>query len=605
MHFYGSTYYFYHERYLGLYSSLLAIIQTQDPALGTEIISDIKKDVALDQSSSSARYKLFTEATAKEREKDRTEFRSRELNETVNLYDQVLQQWMGGNGTGAINGSYLMPDESAVQMFGPGVGGPRVMRFPAALPLNMLPLCLRGPELERSDVDLLKERVFRSDILNNSLVDFSTYLATFRGAVAANMSVKEAVEEARRRISSVPGLDQRVRLFVLPDYQTKNPGAMVEKYSGTPYDPIFTVVSSEALPRPNGAFEYVTGALVLLAAAGAVLGYSVDVYSLNSNFLQRALAGDVSVVGQVLPIVGGVFALQLTHDLGHYIAAAVHKVKLGLPLPLPSIQIGLFGSATRFLSFPADRKQLFDISVSGPALGFLCSLASLVAGLYLTSTATPAEQALFPALPLGFFTSSLLIHEITNSFLQISKLVDPTTLVPLHPLVTVAITGILANALNFMPIGRLDGGRVVMAVAGRQSANFVTFATLIAQGVSLFTNFNVLSLFWIVLVLLFQRSPDYPPQDDITPVATAEDDSKKSLAWITRAVSLGFCAVMAGATLLPVPPQPAAQQAAVTQAQRVENGLFQGMRSNSAAPSQSLRESQPFINEVGSSAPTI
>ena len=64
------------------------------------------------------------------------------------------------------------------------------------------------------------------------------------------------------------------------------------------------------------------------------------------------------------------------------------------------------------------------------------------------------------------------------------------------------------NAFNFMPIGRLDGGRVAMAVAGRQSAGGISFFTLISQALALLTTSSAispLSFFWILTVVFLQR----------------------------------------------------------------------------------------------------
>jgi membrane-associated protease RseP (regulator of RpoE activity) len=66
------------------------------------------------------------------------------------------------------------------------------------------------------------------------------------------------------------------------------------------------------------------------------------------------------------------------------------------------------------------------------------------------------------------------LYELVNYFLDISSK-DPTALIYVHPAVAVGITGLLINALNFIPIGRLDGGRVTMAIAGRQSDALVHY----------------------------------------------------------------------------------------------------------------------------------
>lgn len=46
---------------------------------------------------------------------------------------------------------------------------------------------------------------------------------------------------------------------------------------------------------------------------------------------------------------------------------------------------------------------------------------------------------------------------------------------------------------------------------------------------------------------------DLAPQDDVTPIATDEEDANKSPAWVIRLLSLAFCVTLTAGTLLPVP----------------------------------------------------
>jgi membrane-associated protease RseP (regulator of RpoE activity) len=321
-----------------------------------------------------------------------------------------------------------------------------------------------------------------------------------------------------------------------------------------------------------GRPEYIFSALSILVALVTSFLYSVDTNSLNPAYLQSAVAaasatatavdGVVSeeamraaeaVIGRVLPIAFGLVGLQVFHDLGHNIMASVHKVKLSWPYFLPSLQIGLFGSITNFLSFPKTRKEMFDVSIAGPTLGFIASLAVTLFGLTMTASATPEVLSTFPALPTGFFSTSLLLHELVNAYIPLADNPAATAVTYIHPLVAVGLTGILANAFNFMPIGRLDGGRVATAIAGRQGASNIAFITLLGQAVSFITSSSPVSFFWILLVVFLQRGQDIPPEDDFTPVATDEEDQKKGLAWFGRALALAFCVLLTAGTILQVP----------------------------------------------------
>ena len=457
--------------------------------------------------------------------------------ENVGVYDQMLQQWVQQtvNSTGpTTNLVFTTPNTTMI-------------RFPSAIPLNLMPLLLRSPEISKSDFDLLRQSIFTSELIDNCVSDYSTYLATFRGSLASSITtVEEAVKEINKRIEDIPGLGDRIRLFVLPEYRRYNPNSnnsalMVEKYSGNRFEPIFTVLPKAAVPKAPSVLEGSFGVLMLGVSLVSTFLYAVDLNSLNSLFMARAQQGDESVLETVLPIgysmhvlftmpshilmhiliasnnyiqhnlilliayyidlVFGVISLQSLHDSGHYAMAAVHNLRLSFPSYwLPSLQIGLFGSITNFLDYPKNRKQLFDVSIVGPLVGFLGSLAILCTGLSLTAASPSEVLSNLPQVPAGFFQISFLLEQIVDRFLHVSTL-PPSALTSIHPLVAVGVVGLLSNALNFMPIGRLDGGRVAMSIAGRQSAGNISFLTLLAQAAGLVASpSNPISIFWIITV---------------------------------------------------------------------------------------------------------
>jgi Zn-dependent protease len=295
--------------------------------------------------------------------------------------------------------------------------------------------------------------------------------------------------------------------------------ALTEKYTGVPLEPIFAVLSCDAVPRKTDALGVTFTELGVVAILIATSVFATDVNSLNTDFLRRALAGDTSVAGRLVMVTGGVLALQLLHDLGHWVMAGMHGARLELPIALPSLQIRCFGTVTRFSSFVRSRKALFDIALAGPCVGLLASLAAFLHGLELTASGTAADLTGYPALPVSFFRASFLLHEAANNYLGVDAraAIDSALLVPVHPLVAIGAAGLLANALNMMPIGRLDGGRVAMAVGGRQAATGVTNACLVGLAVSFFAQPNPVLRFWSVFVVLFQRGLDLPPEDDVTP----------------------------------------------------------------------------------------
>jgi len=98
------------------------------------------------------------------------------------------------------------------------------------------------------------------------------------------------------------------------------------------------------------------------------------------------------------------------------------------------------------------------------------------------------------------------------------------------------------NALQCLPVGRLDGGRVATATLGQSTAGFLSGLTLTLLGLStLFSADNPILLFWGLTIIFLQRSPDLPCADDLTEV----DAMRQTVAAVAALITL--------ATLLPCP----------------------------------------------------
>ncbi len=238
--------------------------------------------------------------------------------------------------------------------------------------------------------------------------------------------------------------------------------------------------------------------------------------------------------GEVLPLSAGIWAVFAAHEIGHWWQAQRHKVRLSLPFFIPSWQIGSFGAITRFESLVPNRTALFDISVAGPVAGGLVSLLMLITGLILSHEGSAFQ------VPSQFFQGSILVGTLARIFLGASL---KATLVDVHPLTIVGWLGLVVTALNLMPAGQLDGGRVVQAIYGRKTARRATIATLVVLGIVALANpANPIVLYWAIVILFLQRSLERPSLNEIT-----EPDD-------TRAI-LGLVALfLMVATLIPWTP---------------------------------------------------
>lgn len=161
-----------------------------------------------------------------------------------------------------------------------------------------------------------------------------------------------------------------------------------------------------------------------------------------------------------LPFSLTLLTILLAHELGHYLACRFHRINASLPyfLPAPTL-IGTFGAFIRIRDPIYSRRELFDVGVAGPVAGFVFLIPALGIGL-ANSKVLPgiAEQGdLVFGSPLFLWLAAKLVFPG----------VAPADLY-LHPVARAAWVGLLATALNLLPIGQLDGGHILYAFFGRR-----------------------------------------------------------------------------------------------------------------------------------------
>ncbi|MBD2015133.1 site-2 protease family protein [Microcoleus sp. FACHB-53] len=302
-----------------------------------------------------------------------------------------------------------------------------------------------------------------------------------------NMRGTDPEEVYSRLASSVKErLDDRYRLF------------LVESPEGRP---VVIVLPSSNDPQPATVPQKILAVVLLVAtiatsleAAGLLLNF--DFFKNPERFQE------------VLPFALGIWTVFAAHELGHWWQAIRHKVKLSLPFFIPSWQIGSFGAITRFESLIPHRAALFDISFAGPAAGGIVSLLMLIAGFILSHQGSSFQ------VPVQFFQGSILVGSLARVFLGSAL---QGNLVDVHPLVIIGWLGLVVTALNVMPAGQLDGGRVVQAIYGRKTARRTTIATLIVLGIVALVNpANPIVLYWAIVILFLLRALERPTLNEIT-----------------------------------------------------------------------------------------
>lgn len=288
--------------------------------------------------------------------------------------------------------------------------------------------------------------------------------------------------------------------------------------------PVVIVLPSRNDPKPTPLTQKILAGILLLAT----ISTSLETAALLQNF---DLLEAPDRLREALPISLGILSILGIHEVGHQLFARRHQVRLSPPLLIPAWQIGSFGALTRFESLVPNRKVLLDVALAGPAAGGLFSLGLLLTGFLLSN-----PNSLFQ-VPAPLFQGSILVGTLARVVLG-SALQQP--LVAVHPLVAIGWLGLVITALNLMPAGQLDGGRVVQAIYGRKTAGRATSITLIVLAIA--SLFNPLSLYWAVVILFLQRDLERPSLNELS----EPDDTRAALGLL----ALFLMAV----TLLPLTP---------------------------------------------------
>lgn len=179
--------------------------------------------------------------------------------------------------------------------------------------------------------------------------------------------------------------------------------------------------------------------------------------------------------------------ILLGHEMGHYLTARRHGVSVSLPwfIPFPPYfsLVGTLGAFIRLRGPMMQRSVLFDIGIAGPLASFALSLPVLFLGLGLSEAMWTTDGGLHPFV-IHFAGEPIRIGG--NILMHFASAVavpgyEAGSAVHLHPLAFAGWLGVFVTALNLLPLGQLDGGHILYAVAGeRQRAFTIAFIAVLA-----------------------------------------------------------------------------------------------------------------------------
>ncbi|KVH90533.1 Peptidase M50 [Cynara cardunculus var. scolymus] len=357
---------------------------------------------------------------------------------------------------------------------------------------------LLGPEkVDPADVKLIKDHLF----------GYSTFWVTkeepfgdlgegilFLGNLRGNR--EDVFAKLQSQLAEIMG--DKYNLFMVEEPNSEGPDPR-----GGPRVSFGMLRKEVSEPGPTTLWQYVIAFLLFVLTIGSsvelgiasqinhlppeVVKYFTDPNAIEPPDMQLLYP----FVEAALPLAYGVLGVQLFHEVGHFLAALPKKVKLSIPFFIPNITLGSFGAITQFKSILPDRKTKVDISLAGPFAGAALSLSMFAVGLLLSSK--PDAAADMVQVPSMLFQGSLLLGLISRATLV-------QCMEPQCP--SIHLCGLTTSAFNMLPVGCLDGGRVVQGAFGKDALVGFGLTTYSLLGFGVLG--GPLSLPWGLYVLICQ-----------------------------------------------------------------------------------------------------
>ena len=166
-----------------------------------------------------------------------------------------------------------------------------------------------------------------------------------------------------------------------------------------------------------------------------------------------------------LPLV----AILLAHELGHYVTARSYHLDVSppyfIPVPLVPSFIGTMGAFIRLRTVLSDRRQLLDVGVAGPIVGFVVAAPVLAFGLALSHPLPGHGEQAGLLLAIGSDTAGLGDSLVTLALRHL--IFGSVPAIRVHVIAFAGWIGMFVTMLNLLPIAQLDGGHILYAALPR------------------------------------------------------------------------------------------------------------------------------------------
>lgn len=285
----------------------------------------------------------------------------------------------------------------------------------------------------------------------------------------------------------------------------------------------------------------------LLAGSDPILLWALPIPGAEGHYLPVPAGLRWGAIAQGWTFAAFLLGILVAHEMGHYVAARLHRIEVTLPyfIPFPYVSIvGTLGAFIRLRSPVLSRRALLDVGVAGPLAGFVVSVAATALGL---GRSEPAFGMAGPAPAPAPFVLPFLGTEIwlggSLLFRALAALVlgglggegaaGAAVPIVIGPLACAGWFGLFVTALNLLPLAQLDGGHILYALnpSAQRWVGRVLFFLLLPLGL-LWEGWWV----WAVLVFAVGRGRvAHPPVFNATEPL---NPARAILAWLGIAVFL-------------------------------------------------------------------
>jgi membrane-associated protease RseP (regulator of RpoE activity) len=195
--------------------------------------------------------------------------------------------------------------------------------------------------------------------------------------------------------------------------------------------------------------------------------FLVTVVSVFATGVWSDRAGQAPITREALvhgaQFAGTLLTILVAHELGHFVAARIHKVDASLPyfIPMPMISpFGTMGAVIRMRGTIPTRAALLDIGASGPLAGLAFAIPLYLWGAAHSHFVSLASVSSDGMVELG--------ESITLKVLdRLAGVQAPDGMeLELSPVAFAAWAGMFVTMINLIPVAQLDGGHVAYALFG-------------------------------------------------------------------------------------------------------------------------------------------